>query len=104
MFIPTYVLRPEILSIDTLSNLIKTLYANDNIYNAAPSGHTFYTLLTSLFLTQIFPKQKVIIWILSLLVIVSTVLTKQHNILDVVLGIVFGLMIYQISGLVLKNK
>ena len=94
IFLPTFVNRPEIVGTDIFSNLLKLVYINDNVYNAAPSGHTFYTILCFLNLIKIIPRQKLLLSVISVFVILSTLLTKQHNILDVVIGIVFAFGIY----------
>ncbi|MEI6462692.1 MAG: phosphatase PAP2 family protein [bacterium] len=96
LVIPTFVIRPEITGTDFFSSILNLVYSNDRVNNAAPSGHTFYTLLCSLGLYRIFPKQKYLWIIISILIISSTVFTKQHNIMDVVLGLLFGLVIYRV--------
>ncbi|MHC1716379.1 MAG: phosphatase PAP2 family protein [Candidatus Dojkabacteria bacterium] len=103
IFIPTYITRPELGSKDIFSNILNLVYSNDNVHNAAPSGHTFFTLLCLFQLYSLFPKYRVVWIVLSTLIISSTVLTKQHNILDIVLGIVFALIInYGVD--ILKKK
>jgi membrane-associated phospholipid phosphatase len=73
---------------------LRTVYANDGSYDAAPSGHVYMTTLLALFYSLWYPRQK---WIwMSILVIVclSTLFTGQHYILDVVTGLALGIVGY----------
>jgi membrane-associated phospholipid phosphatase len=97
IFFPTFVHRPEITGTDIFSNILNLVYANDFVYNAAPSGHTFYTILCFFYLNKFAPKQKYLWAIISILIIISTVLTKQHNLIDVILGMAFALGIYLLN-------
>ena len=94
IFVPTFIIRPEVASSDVFSAILNLVYANDRVYNAAPSGHTFYTVICFLNLYKLLPNQRVLWAIISILIISSTVLTKQHNILDIVFGMIFALGIY----------
>ena len=100
---PTFVARPEILSTDLFSRILNSLYATDKAYNAAPSGHTFYTLLSFLYLSRWKPKLKPIWLVIALLILASTLLTRQHNILDLVLGFILGISAY-LSGQMIEMK
>jgi len=99
---PTYVTRPVVLCTDIFSSILNFIYSNDHVYNAAPSGHTFYTILCFVGLNRLLPDKKYLWGILSVLIIISTVLTKQHNFLDIVIGIVFALGIVFISKKIVK--
>lgn len=103
VFVPTFVSRPEITNVDLFSTILNFVYANDKVYNAAPSGHTFYTIICFLGLNKLAPKLTLVWSIISILIISSTVLTKQHNILDIFFGIIFGFGLYAIVR-VLNHK
>jgi len=92
--LPTYVIRPEIHSRDFFSKAISLLYQNDYPHNAAPSGHTFYTLLSFLYLKRWNPKVQGISLTIALLIIASTLLTKQHYMLDMISGLILGFIAY----------
>ena len=92
--LPTFVIRPEIHSQDIFSKVIVLLYQNDYPYNATPSGHTFYTLISFLYIRRWHPKAQGIALILALLIIASTLLTKQHYVLDVISGLILGFIAY----------
>jgi len=100
---PTFVNRPEITSQDIFSKAIIWLYQTDRAYNAAPSGHTFNTLIFFLYMQKWNPKYKYLWLILAILIILSTVLVKQHYILDVLSGLVLGGVSY-IIGLSVQKK
>lgn len=103
MLYPTYVTRTILVGNDFFTNALRTVYANDGSYDAAPSGHVYMTTLLALFYSLWYPRQK---WIwMSILVIVclSTLFTGQHYILDVVTGLALGIVGYY-SGFWLVDK
>jgi membrane-associated phospholipid phosphatase len=96
---PTYVPRPAIHHNDMIDGLVIFLYKADAPYNCFPSIHCLTSYL--LFITlhrQINVKVPLrIIWsVLLWLIIASTVLIKQHSLLDVVGGIVFAEVVYRL--------
>lgn len=97
VLIPTFVTRPVVIGTDIFSEILRFIYSNDQVYNAAPSGHTFYTILCFVGLNRLLPERKYLWEILSVLIIISTVLTKQHNFLDIVIGSIFALGIIFLS-------
>jgi len=54
-------------------------------------------------LNKIYPKYTLVWFAIAALIIISTLFTKQHNILDVLLGIVFALVIKFALEKFLKN-
>lgn len=91
---PTFVTRPEIVSQDVFSRAIVMLYKVDQIHNAAPSGHTFYTLLSFLYLRRWKCRFQPVWLVLMILVLASTLLTRQHYVLDLVCGLALGIVAY----------
>jgi membrane-associated phospholipid phosphatase len=103
IIVPTFVsLRPEIVGNDLLSVLLRNLYANDLAYNAAPSGHTFFTVLWFLVVYRLKPGLWWLWGIISATIIVSTLFTRQHNLLDVVAGIIFAFICDYLAKLVIS--
>ena len=90
IFIPTYVVREKIIPTDFYSDLIRLVYANDNINNAAPSGHTFFSIINLYFFSILLPKYRVSFFFIVLLIVLSTLFTGQHNIFDLISGLIFG--------------
>lgn len=101
--IPTYVIRPEIVNQDFFSRAVAALYQTDKAYNAAPSGHTFYTILAFLYLSRWYPKYMLIWGIIALAILTSTLLTRQHNILDLVSGLALAVLSFTIITLIRKK-
>jgi membrane-associated phospholipid phosphatase len=92
--LPTFVIRPDVHNQDCFSRAILFLYQNDYPHNAAPSGHTFYTLMSFLYIKAWKPKFCGISLTITSLIIASTLLTKQHYVLDVVSGLILGFIAY----------
>jgi membrane-associated phospholipid phosphatase len=91
---PTYVNRPEVLGQDLFSRAIALLYQADQVYNAAPSGHTFYSVLSAIFLTRWKPLLVWVWFIMTILILASTLLTRQHNLWDLVWGLALAILVY----------
>jgi len=93
LIVPTFASRAIINGSDVFSNLVKMIYDNDRSYSAAPSGHTFYSVLCLIALNKLAPKYKILWFIITAVIILSTFFIKQHNILDAISGILFALVI-----------
>lgn len=87
---PTRVDRPAITTDDVWSKLVKLLYAQDNAFNAAPSGHTFFTILCSVVLSKMYPGLALLWVLIAVLVVLSILFTKQHNVADALTGMAFA--------------
>lgn len=103
-FFPTHLtIRPEITSNDFFSQLTKLLYSFDNPYAACPSVHVNMSTLCALIWRKIKHPlaTPMIFW--AIIVIFSTVLLKQHFVLDVVAGIASAFIFYfGVSALVAR--
>jgi len=98
IFYPTYIVRPEITGQDFFSQLILFIYGGDKVHNALPSGHTYTTLIIAIFWSQWLPKLKPL-WIsITVLVLLSTLFTKQHYILDLLAAAVLVVVVYFLTG------
>ena len=100
---PTFVIRPEITSDGLFYRAIILLYQNDYPNNAAPSGHTFYTLISFLYLRQWKPKLQPVWLVVMIVILASTLLTRQHYILDVITGLILGFLAYW-AGRLIQRK
>jgi hypothetical protein len=100
---PTYVVRPEVISQDLFSNAISLLYRTDRAYNAAPSGHAFYSTLSLIFLIRWKPDFRIVWLAFWLLILTATLFTRQHNLLDLVGGLALAGASYA-AGRVLAQK
>jgi membrane-associated phospholipid phosphatase len=84
---PTSVIREPIVGNGLFNDLLRGLYAADKPSGAFPSGHVYSSIIISYYLWKYFPQTR--IWIVIILrpVIASTVLLKQHYVIDIVGGI-----------------
>jgi membrane-associated phospholipid phosphatase len=79
------------------------LYQADRSYNAAPSGHTFYTLISCFYLSRWQPKYKIVWAVIAGLIILSTLFTRQHYVLDLICGLVLAILAYTAGRLTQKK-
>lgn len=103
LFYPTYVDRPIIAGDDFFTQLILFIYGNDRPYNVLPSNHTYTSLIISIFWAIWFPKWKFLWAMTALVVILSTLFTKQHAVLDLIAAIILALACYKLSGYIIKE-
>lgn len=92
---PTYTDRPEIVTNGWAASLLKLIYGNDDVFNAFPSGHVLFTTLIALFGATWDSKWS--LWLNGsvLLVILSTLLTGQHHLVDPMGGLSLGWVGYR---------
>jgi membrane-associated phospholipid phosphatase len=90
LFFPTYTARPEIAANGWDASLLKLIYGNDAVFNAFPSGHVLFTTLIALFGATWHSKWS--LWLNGsvLLVILATLLTGQHHLVDPLGGLALG--------------
>jgi membrane-associated phospholipid phosphatase len=91
IFFQTYIARPDVVETDIFSKIVSFIYANDRPYNCFPSLHVSLSILSFLHWLRSFPQVKVIMGIFTLLIILSTVLIKQHYMPDVIGGIILSI-------------
>jgi membrane-associated phospholipid phosphatase len=94
---PTYIVRPSLQGNDWLTNLVRLLYENDRVNNAFPSGHTYTTVLIALFWWRWYPRQRWLWATIAVVVLLSTLFTRQHNIPDLFGGIAFAYLGYRLG-------
>lgn len=88
---PNGVKRPVITGGGWFKNRLRQLYQHDRYDgNACPSAHVFHALIVGYFLGQMLPEWSILIYFWPGLIIISTVLIKQHYVLDVFGGILVG--------------
>jgi len=105
LIFPTYVDRPLIQSQnDIFSKLLTLLYSVDKSYNAAPSGHTFYSIINGVFLLNLSDNNIFKFFVVAgfFIIILSTLFTKQHYLLDVISGILFAYLFLLIGNTFIK--
>lgn len=103
VFFQTKIIRPEIASGDVFSNALRTIYANDAPFNCFPSTHVSLSIICGWLWIQLFPKIKLPIIVLVLLICLSTVFLKQHYLPDVISGVILAIVSIYI-GLIVERK
>ena len=95
----------NLLGNDIFSRLVKLTYMVDNNYSGAPSLHVCHTLLASIYLYKSGIERKYVFPLIAYLMLVAatTVLVKQHVVLDIPAGIVHAVVNCLIVGLIFKN-
>lgn len=94
LFYQTRVERPVITGSDVSSSILSWVYSIDKPYNAFPSLHTSTSALLVLLWGKIGSRVQPAIALWALLIIASTLFTKQHYIADVFGGVAVALISY----------
>jgi membrane-associated phospholipid phosphatase len=90
IFFPTYTARPLIDTNGWAASLLSMIYSKDNVFNAFPSEHVLYTTLIALFGTTWKPDWSFLLNGSVVLVILATLLTGQHHLVDPIGGLALG--------------
>jgi len=98
-FFQTTVPRPEVMGSDVFSKMVLRIYGADQPYNCFPSIH----VLTSFLMVKAVSASTfrstanlLAVWFSAVMIIVSTLLVKQHVILDAVSGIIYADLIFRL--------
>jgi len=92
---PTYVHRPALEGDSWQIELVRFIYNNDRLNNAFPSGHTCTTMLIVLFWWH-WRRWLRWLWIgIAVIILLSALFTRQHNLPDLIGGIVWAWMGYR---------
>jgi membrane-associated phospholipid phosphatase len=89
-FLQSYVARPNISGTDPFSALIRSIYASDQPYNDFPSLHTSLSTVIAVHWWRIDRRIGIVAAIWTALIVVSTVLVKQHYVADLAGGLMLG--------------
>ena len=103
----SYTLRPTIVVSDMSTYVCALVYKNDLPNNSFPSLHVAYALIVflvtqiSVFKDILWIRLSYLIWMLT--IIASTLLVKQHHILDVFCGLIIGYLSFISAERILCN-
>jgi membrane-associated phospholipid phosphatase len=89
-FLQSYIVRPAITGTDPFSSLIRSVYAGDQPYNDFPSLHTSLSTIIAIHWWRMDRRIAVAATIWTALIVMSTVLVKQHYLADVAGGLVLA--------------
>ncbi|MFI8708792.1 phosphatase PAP2 family protein [Bacillus sp. NPDC077411] len=93
----TTVTRPEVIGNDVFANLVRYIYSIDQPVNCFPSIHvltTFVIMITAYKRKEQNKWVYVLLTFVGVLIILSTLFTKQHAFVDAVAGVVLGSFLY----------
>lgn len=94
-FFPTYIKRPTLVKGNWATRMLQMVYRNDGVYNAFPSGHVYQTALLCLFYNRLYPDYPWV-WIsIVIIVALSTLFTRQHNLTDPLGGLAIAWLGYR---------
>lgn len=100
---PTGVKRPNSLSSTNIFNkLLKIIYTHDHDVNACPSSHVFTSLISSYYLATFSPSNFFLIYAVGTLISLSTIFTKQHYIVDVLVGVIWAIISIYIGQMIFQ--
>jgi len=101
MILPNGVLRP---TVDKTKNihlrLLSLLYSHDRDSNGLPSGHVLHSFVACYFLANTFPELWVLFFFILMGISLSTLTTKQHYFLDMVVTLAITPFIIELSSII----
>ncbi len=89
----THIPREVITSNDLFSEILKFIYSSDQAYNGFPSLHSGLSATAATFFVIKKSRFALPATLMALLIIISTLFTKQHFILDAISGVTLGIFI-----------
>lgn len=95
---PSFMVRPEVVGDGWSYDLVRWMYKVDEGFNLIPSLHVGHSTLVALTYREHKPKVFPIIAAGTFMIALSTVFIKQHYIIDVPVGFLFGLGAYVITA------
>jgi hypothetical protein len=95
-------LRPEITNNNFCSALVSLIYSVDTSTNVCPSIHVFNSIAVNTVIqhSEVFKHKRLVhvgSYILAIAICISTVMLKQHSVIDVFWGCVLGILLYPLS-------
>lgn len=89
----TYVPRDPITSNDLFSGILQFIYNNDQAYAGFPSLHSALSASIATYFVIRHNKWSRAVIAMAVLIVISTLFTKQHFILDAVSGVALGVLV-----------
>ena len=89
-FLQSYIDRPTLPATDTLTQMIRDVYASDNPYNDFPSLHTSLSTILAIHWWRVDKRLGIPVAIWVALIVASTVFIKQHYIADPIGGLLLA--------------
>jgi membrane-associated phospholipid phosphatase len=103
-FFPTSVVREPITQTGFFAESLRQIHSVDRPSAAFPSGHVFSSVIIGYFLWVYYPKTRLYVAIILPMIIVSTVLLKQHYLPDIPGGILLAVLAIIVSEYLIQSK
>lgn len=87
-------LKPDSIT----AKMVKKIEKLDKPNNVFPSNHVAYSLVVTLYLASVAPQLAIIFWVVFGLIAASTVLIKQHEIIDVPAGALLAVFVWYLTS------
>ena len=107
IFWQTTVPRPVVVGDDIFANLVRFIYMHDQPVNCLPSIHVMTTFIMMIIVykrKEDFKWEYSSVTVIGALIILSTLFTKQHAILDVLAGILLACGVYAAAQFMFNGK
>lgn len=89
-FLQTEVIRPVLVGTDLFTKMIQGVYAGDNPFNDFPSLHTSISTILAIHWLRFDRRAGIAASIWTTLIVLSTMLIKQHYVADVISGLLLA--------------
>ena len=89
-FLQSVMVRPTLAGTDTLTQMIRDVYASDNAYNDFPSLHTSLSTILAIHWWRVDKRIGIPVAVWVALIVASTVFVKQHYVADVIGGLLLA--------------
>jgi len=100
---PTYIELPAVTGADIFSAALRYVQSAGGDHAALPSAHNYLSIFFVAFAVRLYPKWRWV-WIAILVsIVLSTILTGQHYLLDVVTGLALGWLGYKFGWTFLEG-
>jgi protein-S-isoprenylcysteine O-methyltransferase Ste14 len=90
LFFPFVVAQEEVIGSGFFAQWIVLERAKDGVSAAFPAFHAAWAIVGACYYSKEFPKLKGIIWVFSILIVLSCLFVKMHSIADVLLGVLLA--------------
>lgn len=99
---PSYMVRPQVIGNSISHDMVRWMYNADHGFNLIPSLHVGHSTLVTLFYRAHKPKVFPVVAAGTFMIALSTVIIKQHYIVDIPVGFLMALGAYYVTAPVVQ--
>lgn len=100
-FFPAGKMRKRRVGLDFFSHMISWIYRHDAGNDKFPSSHVFYAILFSFYFSLALPAWTPLFITIGCFIAISTVLVKQHRVIDIFGGVVWAIAAIMIARIIM---